>query len=451
VTSTARRKRPQTPEPAASGAACPDGAELTRLLDAIAGYLRDAHAGWEHPDEPETLALWIIHTWFIREYDFTKVCTVYPWITSHDPDCGKSTIAYALKLVCPGAVIASPTVAAITKFLNNPENRVLIIDQFHNLGRSKYTDEQNLYSALANGHAPGTDAMITGKDGNIEYRSTFYPKVFIGLDAYKPDEEIRSRCIRFRFRPCTDTEQTELEQQQARHPLSETGVKLSYDIRAWATEDAARALDAAMLDIKSRTLNDGTHLTRRESDNFRMLFALADAAGRKYPMLIRDVAARLTSGSESPDPDETEADRIDTKIRDLARTYRLPVENWHHPGKPPLPDVPGSGLMLRNIDLGYPRPRNNARDGLPVVTLIVNIKERKAELRILPDDISQIVAALGISRSDLFNAYRMAERLHAQNDKTRTRNTTNRAFRSGEPERTVYALDFTKVIFGKQA
>lgn len=445
------RKRSQNLEPVASATASPDGEELARLLDELAAYLRVVHAGWEYADEPETLALWIIHTWFIREHNFTKVCTVYLWITSHDPDSGKSTVGYAISLVCPGAVIAIPTVAAMTRFLNEPDNRVLIIDQFHNLGRAKSTDQQNLYSALANGHAPGTDTMITGKDGNIEYRSTFYPKVFIGLDVYRPDEDIVTRCIRFRFRQCTDAEQTELECQQALKPVAQTGEEIARSIRKWVTEDSATALNAAMLDIQTRTLNDGTHLTTRESDNFRMLFALADAAGGKYPELIREVAERMTSGSMSPDPDETEADRIDTEIIKLARTHRLPVDNWHDPTKSPLPSaaVPGSGFMLRDSDLGWPRPRNNARDGLPVVTLIVNAKDHKAELRILPADFKQLCSALEISRQDLFNAYRVAGRLNAQDDKNRRRNTVSKPFRSGEQARTIIAIDFIKVVFGK--
>ena len=435
-------------------------AELARLLDALASYFRDVHAGWENPDEPEVLALWVVHTWFIRAYDFTKVCTVYLWITSHDPDCGKSTFAYALKLVCPGAVIAAPTVAAITRFLSEPANpnliieqhRVLIIDQFHNLGRSKSIDQQNLYSALANGHAPGTDAMITGKDGNIEFHSSFYPKVFVGLDTYRPDEDIVTRCIRLRFRPCTDTEQTELAQSQALRPLKQSGKQIALSINTWANDDRSdhgKALDAAMLDDRTRTLNDGSHLTRRESDNFRMLFALADMAGGEYPELIRNAAERMTSGSLSPDPDETEADRIDIAILNLTRQCRLPVENWLDPNKPPLnPEVPASGFMLRNTDLGWPRPRFNARDGLPTVTLIVNLNDRKAGLRIISNNqsLSQLCSALETGRKDLIGAYKAANRLKLAKD---GRPDISMSFRHMEPAQKIIEIDFTKVIFGK--
>lgn len=444
------RKPAQSPEPAVPVIESPDGAELARILDALAGYFRDVHASWEYPDEPEALALWTLHAWFIRAYRFTKEHTAYLEITSREPDCGKTELAEALRRVCPGGIRTGPTVAVITRFLMIPEARTLFIDQFHNLGRAKSVDRELLTQVLSLGHSPGGPIAVTGKDGNIETRDVYFPKAFIGLDNYRPDDEIRSRCIRFRFRQCSDGEQTELEQRQALRPLTETANRIVYDIQEWVNELSAKALDSAMLDTRTRTLNDGTRLVARESDNFRMLFALADIAGSKYPELIRNVAERMTSGSMSPDPDETEADRIDTGILNLARPGRLPVENWHYPGKPPLPDVPGSGLMLRNSDLGWPRPRNHRGDGLPAVTLIVNAKERRAELRIIPANLPQLCSALEVSRQDFTHAYRAAGRLHAQEDKNRRRDTISVPFRSGEKARTIIALDFRKVIFGKE-
>lgn len=442
------RKRTQAPEPVVPAIESPDGGELVRILDTLADYLRDVHAAWEYPDEPEALTLWILHTWFIREYRFTKEHTAYLEITSREPDCGKTELTEALRRVCPGGIRTGPTVAVITRFLMIPEARTLFIDQFHNLGRAKSVDKELLTQVLSLGHSPGGSIAVTGKDGNIETRDVYFPKAFIGLDKYRPDDEIRSRSIRFRFRQCSDSEQTELEQRQALRPLIETANRITHDIREWVNESTAIALNAAMLDSRTRTLNDGTRLVARESDNFRMLFALADIAGDKYSKLIRDVAERMTSGSLSPDPDESESGRIDTEIIKLARTGRLPVENWHIPGKPPLPDVPGSGFVLRNSDLGWPRPRGRVSDGLPAVTLITNAKDRRAELRILPADLPQLCDALNITRSDLINAFRIAGRLHAQEDKNRRRDTVSKPFRSGEKARTIIAIDFTKTIFG---
>lgn len=442
------RKRTQAPESVVPAMESPDGGELARILDTLADYLRDVHASWEYPDEPEALALWTLHAWFIREYRFTKEHTAYLEITSREPDCGKTELTEALRRVCPGGIRTGPTVAVITRFLMIPEARTLFIDQFHNLGRAKSVDKELLTQVLSLGHSPGGSIAVTGKDGNIETRDVYFPKAFIGLDKYRPDDEIRSRSIRFRFRQCTDAEQTELEQRQALRPLAETADRIARDIRAWVSEVSATALNTAMLDTRTRTLNDGTRLVARESDNFRMLFALADIAGDKYAKLIRDVAERMTSGSLSPDPDETEASRIDTEIIKLARTGRLPVENWHAPDKAPLPDVPGSGFVVRNTDLGWPRPRSRVSDGLPAVTLITNAKEQRAELRILPADLPQLLTALETTRRDLINAYDTAGRLHAQKDKNQRRDTVSKPFRSGEKARTIIAIDFTKTIFG---
>lgn len=429
----------------------PVSLDLAAILGDLEQYFNDVHTAWEHEDEPAIFSLWTVHAHLIRNYPFTKVCTVYPWVTSWQPDTGKTELAVALSYVTPGGIVVTPTVAAITRFLSDPGMGTLIIDEFQDLGNKSRGDKDFLNSALNNGHRPGVSFLMASPNGGNEIRSTFYPKAFFGLAEYTPHLTIRTRCIRFKLHPYTDREQVELEARQALRPTEPTGKAIRKTIESWLSEDIARQIDKAMLATETRTLNDGhTRLIKRESGNFRMLFAIADMAGGKYPALIRRVAERLSTGSVTPEADPTEAERLDNLLLGLARNGRLPIDNWLKPGISPLHN--SLDTVLTYHDLGFTSDTSNrrkpAKDMLPMVTLTVNDKAHYAELRIKVRDLPLILTALeNIDQGSFLAAYRAANRL---THLTKDGKPMPIQFHSGDRQGAkMVAIDFTTVVYGK--
>jgi hypothetical protein len=431
--------------------------ELNRILTDVELLFNDVHALWEYEDEAAILALWAVSAWFISRYEreFTKIRTVYPYVTSSEPDSGKTELALALSYVTPGAVVCTPTVAAIKRFLNSDTAGTLIIDQFHNLGAAKSTDRCQLDEVLANGHAPGVSSLLADKDttGN-EVRTTFFPKAFFGLSGngyYRPSGEVSTRLLPFRLHGYTDKEQTDLERRQSERPVREHGHRITYAIDQWITETIAKQLDVAILKAESRTLDDGSRLIKRESDNFRILFALADLAEGKYPTLIRKAAGRMSTGAVGLEPDVTEAERIDGLILDLMRNGRLPVDNWYKQAVSPLYEVADkTALRVTEFQLGWNSGKSRKRstkDTLPIVTLIISEKEQYAEVRILTKDLPAILTALELNRSDFLKTYLNASRVKHLTPKGEL---TPVYFRRGDKrgQKTV-CLDFTSVVFGE--
>ena len=424
------------------------GSELNRILEDIELLFNDVHGQWEHEDEPGILALWAVSAWFISRYPFkNKIHTVYPHVVSHLPDCGKSELARALKTVTPNAYIGTPSVAATRKFLIGGKFETLIIDQFHNLGKAKSTDVQQLDEILSNGHAPGVSSLLANKDGTSnDVYQTFYPKALFGLDSYRPSEEVASRLLKFRLFGYSDKEQTEMEHKQQERPPEEHGNRIANDIEQWYNKEIGRLLDDKLLTEDTRTLNDGSRLVKREADNFRILFALADLASGKYPNLIRNAATRMTLESVAREPHTTEADRIDLQIIGLMRKGQLPVDNWAKPNHSPIFEMVETSL--KNYDLGWnengtSRKRTNNRDILPMVTLLVAKESETAELRIAARDLNEICVALGITRKEFLSSYHDARRLtHASVPTVMHRKDTKMT--------KLYGIDFTTVVFSDE-
>lgn len=425
-------------------ATLPDAA-LARIVDRLCEYFSDVHTHWDDPDEPLTVSLWTLHTWFIRQYEYRYNFTVYLYVASHGPDCGKTELAKAIIATCNGARGVIPTVAQIKRYLAVAGNRVMVIDQFHNLARAKSVDKEMLDGILNNGHSPGFSINDTALDGTPLYYDTFYPKAFFGITSYQPTPEVLSRCIRITAHPATLDDTRELSKRQTLRPPDVNAREINRMISEWLTDITTRELDQRMTDMgKVIRLNDG-EIFNREADNWRMMFALADMAGLDYGKRIRDYAAKLTnSHTEVSQADETEAARIDGLILKLARTGRLPVENWKEPGKTPINDHPD--VIVRASDFGWPRDSRYGKDKrLPAVALLFNPGKREAELRIRTTEMDEIAGALGMTRGDIIRTYRNANRLHAQ----KGRNYISLPFYSGQKQPTaVFAIDFSPVVFG---
>jgi len=407
------------------------------LISAITEHIGDRHSTVSD-DDRFIIALWIIHTYFYGDIGSTP----YLHISSLETGCGKSVIRNILNDLCYDAQIVFPTVAAMSIFKENARH-TMVLDEIQLLIKSKPTDQHALYALLNLGNQPGVSWQVCkiNMPGETDDRDIYFPKALIGLDPGIFHETLSRRSIRIMVTKGTETDQDDRERRQSIRPVRETASKLKARLESIAKNNALHtSLKNLMLDVSTRTLNDGSRIHDAVSDLWRPLIAIADMIDSEYGKQIRGIVSeRVTSEPEQP---ITIADAIDSKLREVMGSYRLTVFGWHGKSESPLP--PRANFALANSDFGFPRPRNGARNKLPEGSLVFNPERKRAELRFISREFTTICEAIGVPRNEAISAYRAANRLHAQNDVNRPRSTIYETFISNQPKQTIVAIDVSR-------
>ena len=266
-----------------------DGAELlSATADAIRRYV-------VFPvNSAETVALWALHTHCFNSFGHSPRAS----ITSPEKQCGKSTLLDVLEcLVARPLPTGNATVSSIFRIIELA-SPTLLIDEADTF--LKENDE--LRGILNTGHKRGGQILRTvGDDHEPRQFSTWAPtaiamigrlpdtlndrSVVIGLRRRKPEETVRP------FRSDRADDLRVLARKMAR----------------WA-QDHAAALSAADPDMGQ--------LMNRVADNWRPLFAIADAAGGRW----RKHARTIAQAAEAQKDDQSIRAMLLADIRDLCST-----------------------------------------------------------------------------------------------------------------------------------
>jgi len=235
---------------------------LDEISDAIKRYVV------LRPEDAATLALWTLHTHCFNCFAHSPRAA----ITSPEKGCGKTTLLDVLgELVACPLPTSNATTAAIFRIIEMTAPTLLIDEADTFL---KENDE--LRGVLNTGHRKGGQVIRTvGDDHEPRQFSTWAPAA-IAMIGHLPDT-LNDRSVVISLRRRKPSEKIE----SFRSDRAENLTTLKRKIARWAqdNQDALMASDPDMGELVNRT-----------ADNWRPLFAIADAAGGDWASRARKIA-----------------------------------------------------------------------------------------------------------------------------------------------------------------
>jgi hypothetical protein len=250
---------------------------------------------------PETLALWIVHTYAFQLRDVTT----YIGLESPAHRCGKSTLVTVLSELANRAVVASNVSSPAFYRVIEQIQPTLLIDEadtfMHgneelrgilNSGYQKKTAyvlravnqvPQNPASAAS--PTPHSAFATPHSSSGLANFSCWCPKVIARIGALPAT--LADRCIVFRMQRKTPNEQCERVRNLNAYPLKQQCARF--------VADHSAAIAAAQPQIPLE-LND------RAADIWEPLLAIADLAGGNWPELARQAALALAAAAQDTNP-----------------------------------------------------------------------------------------------------------------------------------------------------
>jgi putative DNA primase/helicase len=252
----------------------PDTVDGAALLDEVASTFRRFVALPEHADT--ALALWAVHT----HAESAAFVSPILCLSSPEPRCGKTTTLNVMQQLVPKPLAASNVTGATIFRTVEAFCPTLLIDEADTFIR----DNDELRGVLNSGHTRPSAQVIrlVGDDHEPRAFSTWCPKLIALIKRLPATLEDRAIVIPHRRRaPGERVEKMRADRLQGLTPV---GRKIARWVR-----DHLEALKAADPDVPD-ALHD------RAADNWRPLFAIADAAGGEWPSRARRAAVTLTAG-----------------------------------------------------------------------------------------------------------------------------------------------------------
>jgi putative DNA primase/helicase len=250
---------------------------------------------------PETMALWVPHTFAFQYRDITT----YLGIESPEHRCGKSTLITILSELTQRAIVASNVTAPSffrviaqilpTLFIDEADTFLTGNDELRGILNSSYFKKTAFVLRAVNlpsqNSAPSANAAASSVNAAPSYNpgilrfSCWCPKLIARIGALPTT--LADRCIVFR-----------LHRKTAEEPCERLRKFNSGDIKRKCLRfalDHADQIAASQPDIP-RELND------RAADVWEPLFVIADLAGGPWPQLARDAAIGVAATSTDSNP-----------------------------------------------------------------------------------------------------------------------------------------------------
>ena len=238
-------------------------------------------------------SLWVLHGHAVEATFLSPILL----ITSPVYGCGKTSLLTVLcELVQRPLPTSNISPAALYRSIEKYQP-VLLIDEADSF--AKLSEE--LRNILNAGHTRAMTYVVrtTGDDHEPITFSTFGPKVLAAIGKMPPT--IVSRSIQIKLKRLAvgeSVEQVRLDRLDHLKPVAQRAMR-------WAI-DHIEQLRAADPDVPSTLRN-------RHADNWRVLFAIADAVGGDWPRRARHAAEQL----DEPDDNETQGLVLLGDIREL--------------------------------------------------------------------------------------------------------------------------------------
>ncbi len=270
--------------PGRDGGAVSPEPELAQLLGEIERYVRRFVAASEA--QLVTIALWIVHTYAIDAADITGYLNVYSAVKRS----GKTLLLDVLAVLVRQPTQAADMSPAVLFRVVDEFRPTLLFDEVDVIFGGNGERAADLRGLLNAGYRRGGAAWrmeMTGRTGVARSFDVFCAKALAGIGRLPSTLEDRSLPIELARKVRT----IDVERFRARGKLEETS-PLREHVAAWV-ENHVDDLTAARPGLRDE-LND------RQQDVWEPLLAIADAAGRDWPMRARTAARAIHSnGDES--------------------------------------------------------------------------------------------------------------------------------------------------------
>ena len=261
----------QEPEP------WPEPVDGAALLEEVADTFKRYAALPHHADT--LLALWVVHAHLFDAFEHTPRLN----ITAPEKGCGKTLLLDILETLTPRAVRADSVTTAVLFRLIDKHAPTLLVDEYDSFLR----DNEELRCALNVGHKRGGQHLRCEGDGNeVRAFKTFAPVGLAGIGNLPGT--LADRSIVVSMKRATEGEIAERFDSRRTYREHELRRKCA----RWAADhhDSMRDADPDM----------PPGFYNRRADNWRALFAIADAAGGDWSARARE-AARVLAGTANAD------------------------------------------------------------------------------------------------------------------------------------------------------
>jgi putative DNA primase/helicase len=220
-------------------------------------------------------ALWVLHTYLIACFVISPRLAV----TSPEKGCGKTTLLDILsRLVRRALSAANVTPAAIFRVVETHQP-TLLIDEADTF----LANNDELRGILNSGHRRGGSVIRTiGDDHEPRQFSTWAPAAIAMIGRLPDTLNDRSIVISLRRRKATERVRS------FRSDRAEYLTVLARKMARWAQDHSNELVDADP---------DMNGLENRTADNWRPLFAIADAAGGRWPEHARMIASAVVQAA----------------------------------------------------------------------------------------------------------------------------------------------------------
>jgi len=254
----------------------PDPVNGADMLDQLAGIYRRHCALPQHV--AAALALWTAHAHAI------EATSISPRLVIMSPEkrCGKTTVLSLLSFLTPRPLkCESATVAAIFRAVDK-FHPTLLLDEFDAFAM----ENEELRGIVNSGHrSDGSVLRVVGEDHEPRQFRTYAATAIASIGHVPGTIEDRAVTVRLRRR----TPQEPIERLRTDRPPADLEQARRRAAR-WAADNLIR-LRAADPEVPA-DLHD------RAADNWRPLFAIADAAGGHWPETARSAALALSGGAD---------------------------------------------------------------------------------------------------------------------------------------------------------
>lgn len=271
------------------------------LLDEVEAMIRKYTI---QPSEHAYVALvcYVAYTHAAAAFDFAPRLV----LTSAEKRSGKSRTMEVAKCMSANPLVsANATVAAIFRSLGEDNIVTLCFDEADTIFGTKVKAEQNedLRGLLNAGFQRGMPVLRTvPPKHDVQAFQTFAPAIIAAIGSL-PDT-VTDRAVNIRLRRRKTSEQVAPFRMRKDQPHL---LNLGYRLGAWV-KNHLDALEEA---------EPETPLEDRAADVWEPLFAVADLAGRDWPMRVRTAAIALTAEAAEVDEERSEGLELLADIRDV--------------------------------------------------------------------------------------------------------------------------------------
>jgi hypothetical protein len=261
---------------------------LGELLNAICEFLR-RFVVFQHPEQAEVCALWIVHTWFFEKFDYTPYLHIY----SAEKRSGKTRLLDCLSLLVkePWRAV-SPSEAVLFRRVDRIKPTLLLDEIDAIFSSNQASDRTEHIRALLNaGFENGAKVpRCVGKSADLKDQdfSVYCPKALSGIGRVLHDT-VDDRCLKIELRRQLREERIERFRKRKVEPLV-AGIRVELEALAQQPE-LSNALSNAQPALPDE-------LGDRAQDITEPLLALADIADGEWPARAWAAVIKLCAKEE---------------------------------------------------------------------------------------------------------------------------------------------------------